>query len=175
MPKDKQPVPRRRYDSKLKAEVKMLYIDRELSPRQISEMFKGRPTAQVIDQWASRKDPNTSMSWKDEKGNLLNDNYARLSPQAQAKKIMRILDAIVDKQIPGDYKGLSQLADALAKVNKSLEKVVDKDFQIPMLFEFLSKLVGFLNLHYKEILTPQLSNALKHFKNDLRKQFESGL
>ena len=78
---------------------------------------------------------------------------------------------MIDKILNTDFaeldpKAISSLADALRKTQRSMEFIVNKDFQIPMLFEFLTKLIEFLSRFYKHLLTSELKNAIKHFKND---------
>mgnify|MGYP001035138865 CR=1 FL=1 len=178
MPKIPKGYAQKHYDTNTKAEAKYLYIDKELSYVQISNHFGGRPTWQTVRNWAITKDPVTNLSWQDEKKKKYKDKYLKLSPQQQAQGLMDAVNHIIDvlstkiKKGSTDVKELSTLADSLAKINKTLENVVDKKFQIPMMYEFLEKFVSFLQLNYKQFITPEFINVIKHFKNDLRKQLE---
>jgi hypothetical protein len=166
------------YDSSLWAEIKFLFVDKGFSAVQISKQYGGKPTYQAVQNRAKKKDPATGFSWMDERGQREKDKYLKLSPQSQASQLMDAVDSIIVmltnklKRGSTDAKEISTVADSLAKVNKTLEKIVDKKFQVPMLYEFLETFVNFLLLHYKTIITPEFINAVKHFKNETRKKLE---
>jgi len=166
------------YDSNVRAEAKYLFLDKELNPRPISRHFGGKPRWQTIQVWANEVDKATGLNWYQEREKRAKDKYLKLSPQSQAQGLMdalnHIIGMITSKISKGqtDAKELSTMTDSLAKVNKTLEKIVDKKFQVPMLYEFIEKFISFLNLHYKEFITPEFINAVKHFKNETRKHLE---
>jgi hypothetical protein len=161
-----------RYNSTIKAEAKLLFIENELSFEKISEYFDGTPTAQCIQQWANKPDKKTGKSWKDERKEKADNKYLNLSPQAQANKIMERINYLL--QSPVESWDPRQ-ADALAKTQKTLEKLVDKKFQIPMMYELLKNQIDFFKLHYPDILTPEYLNAVRHYKNETKKKLEFGL
>jgi hypothetical protein len=161
-----------RYNSDIKAEARLLFVENELSFEKISEYFNGTPTAQCIQQWATKPDKKSGKSWKDERREKADGKYLNLSPQAQANKIMERINFLLESPVESWD---PRQADALAKTQKTLEKLVDKKFQIPMMFELLRLLVEFLKMHYPEFITPEFLNALRHFKNDKKKKLELGL
>lgn len=178
MPKISLGYSQKRYSSQVKAEAKFMRVDKEMSYTQISNHFNGHPSASQVRIWAQKKDPVSKISWEDELKMKAKDKYRKLSPQSQAQGLMDALDHIIIKlgaklkTGDGNVKELSTMADSLSKVNKTLEKIVDKKFQIPMLYEFLENFISFLALHYKQLITPEFINAVKHFKNETRKKLE---
>jgi hypothetical protein len=167
-----KPGRRKRYDSTLKAECRVMFVEHEQSYQKISDYYDGSPSAQCIQQWATKKDARTGKSWADERNEKADGKYLALSPQAQASKVLERINFLLADDVENwDPKQ----ADALAKTQKVLEKIVDKKFQVPMMYELLKKLIEFLKLHYSDQVTAELLNAIRHFKNELRKKLELGI
>lgn len=142
----------------------VMYVQQGKSAVEIARELNG-PTHQTITNWANRqrKAPNGKLtSWVIERAEFSEAEYARLSPAAQAQKIMAQMNMIISKP-PSSF--TTKDADALAKMQKLLSEVTAAKYQVPMMFEVLTDFVGFLKLHYPEQLSEPFNNALLHFKN----------
>lgn len=160
---------RNNYGPEIKAKCKDMLVREGLNVETISQRMKGRPHQNSIRKWARKKE--NGKTWYDLRNEYQDMLYENLSPQSQAEKILQRINFVLQKD-------LSQFstadADSLAKLQKMMERVVDKKFQIPMLYELLTKLIEFLKSNYKELVTKELINAVRHFKNELKNELELG-
>lgn len=157
------------YKVQVRAEIHRLFVQEGLSAKEIARRFKGKPSAQTVSNWASEKRKDGSLTWNEERDDLERQAYENMSPEAQAQKILKRINFILNKDIT---KFNTKEADALAKLQKLMERVIDKKYQIPMMFELLTKFTEFLKDNYQELLSDEMLNAIKHFKNYKRKQLE---
>jgi transposase len=151
------------FSPEIKAKIRFLYVDEGKSALAISKKYKGNPSAQTISLWAKIN------GWDKERTERTHDEYEKLSPQHLANKILKHIGNILDK------KGKSfttKDADALAKLRVSMEKITDKKYQIPMMYELLTNMIDFLNKNYKQFITDEFLNAIRHFKNELKADLE---
>lgn len=157
-----------KYSPKLRAEIKLLFVQHGKSALEISKQYGGKPTAQAVLNW-SRELNKEGVSWEDERDEYQQREYEKLSPQSQADKILKRIDLLLQKS-PKSF--TTKDADALAKLQKVMEKLVDKKFQIPTMYHVLTRLLEFISLNYKSLLGDELINAIRHFKNQLKEELE---
>lgn len=161
-----------RYSAKIKAEIRLLFVQEGKSPAEISRLYDNKPTAQGIINWSKSKPKNgKGQSWIEEREEFEQQMYENLSPQSQADKILKKINVLLSQ----DNKSFTTKdADALAKLQKVMEKLVDKKFQVPVMFHMLTRLIDFFAKHYSkflkggEITKGEFINAIKHFKNELK-------
>jgi len=158
-----------RYGPKVKAEIHKEFVEGKPATV-ISKEFRNKPTAQQILNWAHAKDRETGKNWFDEKRDYELEQYEGLSPQTQAQKILKKIDRLISKS---DKSFTTKDADALSKLQKLMEKLIDKKFQLPTMYHLLTRFMEFISLHYKKLLTKELINAIRHFKNSLKEEFEN--
>lgn len=157
-----------RYTFKVKNEIHNKFVKDGISAREISRQYEGKPSAQQIMNWARKK--INGQTWEEERDEYQAHEYETLSPQGQVQKILLRINKLLTEDIS---RFTTKDADAIAKLQKTMERIVDKKFQIPMMFELLTKLIEFLMKHYAEIVTHDFLNAIRHFKNELRERLEN--
>ena len=156
------------YTPQQKAECKLMFIQQGKSAWEISKHFGGKPSVQTILNWTKKKNSD-DLTWEAEKEQFEQHSYEKLSPQNLAEKILKRIEMIL-LESPKSF--TTKDADALAKLQKVMEKLIDKKFQIPTMYHVLTRLLEFLSLHYKTLLCPELINAVRHFKNVLKEEME---
>lgn len=147
----------------VKAKIRFLYVDEGKSALDISKKYKGNPSAQTISLWAKQN------GWNQERTEHTHEEYEKLSPQNLATKILKHIAHILDKKTA---RFTTKDADALAKLRVAMEKITDKKYQIPMMYELLTNEVDFLNKNYPQFVTEEFLNAIRHFKNELKANLE---
>lgn len=155
-----------RYSPAIRAEIKKLFVNDGKSPITISNIYKGNPTMQSISNWANAINKE-GKNWKDEREDYEQYYYEQLSPKNLASKIMMKIDSFLSKSNE-DFNVKD--ADALSKLRVSLEKITDKRYQIPMMYQLLQDEIVFLREHYPELSEEPLINAIRHFKNTLKER-----
>jgi len=148
------------YDLKTKAQIKLLYIQGS-SALNISNQFGGAPSPQTITNWANTPDSD-GLSWLDQRNSFAQKEYEKLSPQSQAQKILERINLLLQKS---PEKFTTKDADALAKLQKVMEKLVDKRYHLPVMFNLLTDFLNFLKINYPLLITPELINSVRHYKN----------
>ena len=151
------------FSPEIKAKIRFLYVDKGLSALEISKKYHGNPSAQTISLWAKAN------GWNIERTETTQEEYEKLSPQNLANKILQHIAHILDKK---KARFTTKDADALAKLRVSMEKITDKKYQIPMMYELLTNEVDFLNKNYPQFITEEFLNAIRHFKNELKSKLE---
>ncbi len=157
-----------RFSPKQRMEIKLMFVQQGKSALEISKHFGSKPSVQTIINWSKKKN-SEGVSWEDEREQFEVEEYESLSPQSQAKKILRKINVVLSKS---DRSFTTKDADALSKLQKSMEKLIDKKFQIPTMFKLLTHFLEFLSANYKNLVTAELINATRHFKNVLKEEME---
>lgn len=155
-----------RYSPEVRAEIKKLFVIEGKSPITIAVIYKEHPTMQSISNWAKVKN-REGKTWYDEREDYELYYYETLSPKNLASKIMGKIDSVLSKP---DAEFNVKDADALSKLRVSLEKITDRRYQIPMMYELLKDLTAFLREHYPELVDEPFINAVRHFKNTLKER-----
>lgn len=158
------------YPPELMARAKVMFVQEGKSALEIAKLLEG-PSHQTISNWAKKRPAVTRSrnaeqctTWIEEKATFQHNMYANMSPASQAQKILEKINAILGI----DGKSFTTKdADALAKLSKLMENITDKKYQVPMMFEILTRLVGFLKTNYATIVNETFLNAVRHFKNDI--------
>lgn len=150
------------YDNDQFVEIKRLYVIDGKSALEISKIYQKKPTAQTILNWAKKFD------WDTEKEKAIQDKFDAISPKNLASKILEQISAIVNKDgfTPKD-------ADALAKLQSALQKVTDKNYQLPVMYQVLTDFLEFIRINYPLLLTDDLIKAVRDFKNEIKAKLEA--
>jgi transposase len=158
-----------KYAPQLIAEIKFKFVHEGLSARVISKGYDGKPSIQTIINWSIIINKDGS-NWVSERDEFIQKQYEKLSPQSQAGKILERINILLQKP---SKSFTTKDADALAKLQKVMEKLIDKNFQLPVMYSMLSDFVVFLKDNYIELLLPELGllNAVRHFKNNLKDKY----
>lgn len=151
------------YKPEILIDCKRLFIQEGLSALEISKRFNGKPSHQTIINWSKKE------GWENERKNFQNSQYEKLSPKSLAEKILKKIELVLETP---DKKFTTKDADALAKLQSSLVKITDSKYQIPALYQALTEFVKFLKHNYPQLLTTELLNAIRHFKNSLQDQLK---
>jgi len=147
------------YGTDTKILCRMLYVQQRKNPNQIARQFHNRPNANTITNWAIKG------NWDRQRQEWEDAEYEKISPQALATRVIkRIIQTLDDP----DFNNKS--ADALAKLQKTLEKIVDIRYQIPIMYQLLTDLVEFLQANHKKLISVQLIDAIRDFRNEIRRR-----
>jgi hypothetical protein len=150
-------------DPDIRIECKRMFVLEGKTSKAISEYFDGIPTHQCITRWSHMKNRD-GLTWIDERAQYQIDKFEMISPAGLASKILRKINKFMNKS---DEDFNVKDADALSKLRVSLEKITDKKYQIPIMFQVLTDLVLFLKKHYPDLNQKVYINAIRHFKNTL--------
>jgi len=161
---------KKRYSPEMVNEAKLLYIQKGMTLKQLAEYFgeKG-PSIQTFSNWAKRKDKH-GKTWHDYREEFQEKKYNELSPRNMAMKIMdKIWEALNSDM------DLSKLGDLLAKTQKSLEKLTDPVYQVPVMYQMLQDLILHAKKNYPDIVTEDFLECIRSFKNSIRSRLENGM
>ena len=158
------------YSPEQRAKIKFMFINKAMSALEISKEFNGKPSPQCILNW-SRLINSEGRTWELEREEYEQHQYEKLAPQNLAEKILERINVVLSKS---SKRFTTKDADALSKLQKVMEKLVNKKFQTPTMFYVLTRFGEFLSVNYKDLLKPELglTNAIRHFKNVLKEEFE---
>jgi hypothetical protein len=156
---------RPRYKMEIKAEARKLFVEKNMSFIKISELFQGRPTPQIIAVWAKKSKP----TWQEERIKNEQRYYERISPNVVAQNLYEKIATILARE---NFN--SQDADALAKLHKTLETIINPSYQIPIMYQVLKEFIDFMKSNYPKLITDNLINSIRHFKNELRERLTKG-
>lgn len=152
------------YSNDIAAECRRLFIEKGLSVRTISKQFSGAPSETTIKKWAKTSDDN-GFNWYDYRDEYQSSMIENLSPEKQAAKLMERVNYLLNSDVSEwDHK----VGDELSKLRIFMARVLDKKYQLPAMYEVLKKLIEFLKVRYPGIVTAELVNAVRHFKNELK-------
>jgi len=154
----------KRYPPQIRAEAKSMLVCEGKSAKEIAELYDHEPCVQTILNWAAHKNKE-GKNWYDIRDEYEHNKYEALSPKGLAFKILNKINMLLNTD---NSKFGVKDADAIAKLRVSLEKLTDKKYQIPMMYEVLTLFVKFLKQHYPEVVNGNFLNAVRHFKNSLK-------
>jgi hypothetical protein len=154
------------YKPQLRAEVKKLFVDDGLPAYEISKLYAGHPSTQTVLNWADR------FSWYKDRQDLEVKAYEALTPQSIQQKFLQKVNFILNKDL-SELK--SKDADAIIKFIKSMKELLNKDFQLPMMYQVLTDLLEFIHKNYPEFMkvNENFLIIIQHFKNELLERSES--
>jgi hypothetical protein len=152
------------YDMGVRLEIRRLFVQEEKEPHEIANIFDRRPSANTIMKWAKEKNGDEK-NWYDQRRERENDEYERISPKSIASKILNRIDEILRKEKFGNAD-----ADALAKLQKSLEKIADVRYQIPVMYQLLREYTDFVKSNYRDLICERFVESIKDFRTEIRKK-----
>lgn len=150
------------YTSDVRMEARRLFVDEEQSVTSISERFGGNPVPQTILNWACKKDAD-GKTWYDYREERIQRIYVQTSPGELARKVLGQIDRLLSTD--GFDTGK---ADQLSKLSKFLKEFIDKEYHVSMIYEVLEDFLSFCQQHHNALLTRELVDAIRDFKNERR-------
>lgn len=153
-----------RYKAETVARAKQMYIVEGMSAKEISKHFHSQPTHQTISNWVGK------YKWNEERADYEAALYENLAPQQTAQKILNKINALVSKD---DRSFTTKDADSLMKLQKSLTSLIDKKYQIPIMFKLLTEFLNYIQKHYQSLVSDDLVQAARDFKEIQLRQFQS--
>ena len=151
------------YSDSVVLECKDMFINREMSGRQISKYFGGKPTAVQISRWSHIKD-HSDKDWYDYRRERAENLYISMSPENLANAIFNKIQALITNTEIDP----TRFADALYKMQMSLEKLTDPALQIPTMYHMLQDFVLFTQKHNKNLVSKDFIENVQAFKNHIR-------
>lgn len=152
------------YDHDIYNSAKRMFIEEGKKPSEISVALGGKPAKSTIVNWAAKED-STNKNWHQYRQEYIKDSYELATPDAMARKILEKISLILNQS---DF--TTKDADALAKLQRSLEKITQPRHQVPVMYEMLESFVTFMQKQYPHLINKDLLNAVRDFKNELRKR-----
>lgn len=154
---------RTNFNNEIWIEIKRLYVYDGQTANAISKM-EGMPTAATILKRAKATN-NEGLNWDDEKQQFQSERLALLAPGGLAIKIFEKIEKFLTKDIT---KFSTKDADAIAKLHKSLERVLDKRYHVHMMIEVLTDYMKFLRENYPELVADgKIFNSARNYKNTM--------
>lgn len=158
----------KRYPPKVIANCKELLVCEGWSPRKISDFYDGEPYWQTVQNWANEEDPETGKNWYDEQKEFMDSQINSVSPKMLSQKLLqRMWEAANDPEFSDGT------ADRISKLMKNWTQATDPANRIPVLYEFLEEQIDFLKKYHKPLVTKDLLEALRDYKNYQRNKLTS--
>lgn len=156
---------RRTYSHEVMAEVKRLFVVEKKSPRQIAALFNGKPCENSISGWSKKRDKKTGKNWQDELEEYQQAEFERIAPPNLVRDIVQRIQKILSSE-ENDIKA----ADALAKMQKALERLSDPSAQVPAMYHLLTEFMEFVRENYRDLITDRLVEAVRNFRTVIRRR-----
>ncbi len=147
----------KRYSVHFRDELQRLFVVDGMAPSAIGVMYDQRPTMQTVIRWAETPDDD-GKTWYDHRRELRNARYRAASPEAIG---LWFIDAI-GKLLQSDG-GDVKTADALAKLTKSMQSLLEPRFIMAMHYHTLTQLVKFLI--NEGLAETETLDAIRRFKD----------
>lgn len=155
---------------KQKPAIKALFVEEGLEPDTIARRYKNRPTPQTVRNWSNQIDEH-GKTWRDYRREYQEEMYLLSSnTKTIAAKILMRIHKLLDSE---DFS--TKTADALAKLQKNMEAIVDPKYHVGMLFTFLEDFIAFMREHYPEMATEEFASLARDYKNHIRDRGGFGL
>lgn len=152
------------FDKEIRLEARRQFVHEEKGPHEIAKHFKQRPSANTIMKWAKEKNPE-GKDWYDQRQALEEDEYEKISPSSLVKKILNKIHKFYEK---ADFSHID--ADAIAKLQKQLEKIDDPRYQIPVMYQLMTDFVNYTRQNYPNLITQEFAEAIRDFRTEIRKK-----
>lgn len=152
------------FDTEIRIEARRQFVHEEKGPHEIAKHFKNRPSANTIMKWAKEKNAE-GKNWYDERAAREQDEYEKISPSNIAAKILAQIHGLLAKP---DFTHVH--ADAIAKLQKNLEKITDARYQVPVMYQLMTDFVSFTRQNYPKLITKEFTEAVRDFRTEIRKK-----
>jgi len=149
------------YDINTKVEIKRLFVQEGRSPDFISKIFRGRPGANTVTNWADKKDEETGKTWWNLRREWENAEYENYAPANLIRKIYARINDLLDKP--------NFSSDSLAKELSAIRKIGDPENQVHVLYHFLTDLTTFIMERKPQLLNRELVDLFKEYRTHIRK------
>lgn len=148
------------------AEIKRQFVYEKLSPEKISKGFNNVPSANTIRNHAAKADPKSGKTWYDLQKEFADSEFERIAPGNLVRDVMLRISKVLSNPDLDD----NRVADALAKFQKSLERLADPANQVPAMYATLTGLMQYIQQNYKDLITDRLVEAVKDYRTEIRKR-----
>jgi len=157
-----------RYDAKIKALARQMFVDEGRSIDFIADFFRGQPSRATIANWANRRD-SQGQTWHDYRQELAQNIYTQLSPQGVANTLYERLQEIIQQRNldPGKF------ADAVNKLVASMNSVLDTKHQIAVIFQVLEEILEYAKTHHAAAEPQQklfLADVLAGYRDQVKER-----
>lgn len=152
------------FDKEIRLEARRQFVHEEKGPHEIAKHFKQRPSANTIMKWAKEKDAE-GKDWYDERRALEQTEYEKISPSSIASKILAQIHQLLDEP-----KFSHVHADAIAKLQKNLEKITDARYQVPVMYQLMTDFVNHTRQNFPKLITKEFAEAVRDFRTEIRKK-----
>jgi hypothetical protein len=164
-----------RYTSEIKMQARQLFVEKEMTLLEIEAYFKSffgnddYPKKSTIANWAHKRDTK-GRTWDDYKKEVQEQKLLQMSPEGMARMaLQRHWELLNDQSLKGQ-----KLGDALVKSSKTLEKLTDPRMQLQARLQALVDFMAWLKNDKPELVSPDLLEAFREFKNRIFSQISGG-
>lgn len=148
------------YPPDIKAEAKRLIVIEQLTPAKAAERIP--PAESTIAMWARQEDAD-GKDWYQLRKERAERLYKNTSPQSMARKLLERIDKLLDEGSLSPSE-----ADALSKYTKVMRSIAEPKYQVSVMYQFLEELITFLKTSHPDLFTPDMADALRDFRTQLR-------
>jgi len=145
--------------------VKMMVVQRHMDAAAISRELGGIPAAKTIERWMYKKatrGKNTGKTWIDLRDEQTTNEYELLTPENLAYRIMEDIKSLYnDPNLTPERR-----ADALAKLYKPMERLLEPKLRVNALFATLKDFVDFLHQKHQALISDDLLKAVREYKDE---------
>ena len=154
---------------------KRMYVEDGLGYHDIARALNNARAPSTFCKWGKKPDAD-GRTWDDLRLLHRDARYAAASPAEAVNTIIGLLgdiqrirdEAIEDGKL--DTQMAMKLADPIAKLTASLDKVGGIKHQVPTMYHMLEQFIRFVRMHYAELHNKALLDAILDFKNHLRRE-----
>lgn len=151
-------------------EAKRLFVEQAKSCEDICVLIGGAIAVSTLYKYAKTPDDD-GRTWYDLRIEYRDQLYQEASPQHVAQKLIEKINELLNAD---DFDTKS--ADAIAKLQRSLDRILDSSYQIPVMYGMLSDFVVFAKDHYPDLLAHDggaFVACIRDFKNTLRERLRA--
>ena len=144
---------------------KYLYVNELKQFKEVADAFPPGegPSWKTVQSWAFKRDPKTGKNWNDLRTERRKLKYSIMSPESTVEWIYEQIEKIRSDPKTDPLKA----ADALAKYQKFIDKLIDPKLRVNNTFATLEDFVGFVQINYPDLVEhPDFINSIRSYKND---------
>ena len=158
----------KRYPPEIIANCKKLYVYDNWSFRKISDFYDGSPHWQTVQNWAEEEHPETEKTWEEERQEYIDSIVHQITPDKIKQLYMqKIYETLTDPDFNTGH------SDSLRKLQKDFREMTDPGNQIPVVYAMLTEFVNYLKQYHNDLITEELLNAIRDYKNYQRNKLQN--
>jgi len=155
----------KKHSDHIKNVCKMMIVQRHMDAAAVSRELGGKPSAKTIERWMYTKatrGQNKGKNWIDLRDEQTTNEYELLTPETLAFRIMEDIKALYQNPDLSP----ERRADALVKLYKPMEKLLEPKLRVNALFATLKDFVDFLHRNHPDLISDELMNAIREYKDE---------